>query len=144
MNVGSRQIPGSVLASALLLLCAFFSAPAPEAKWDDLAGIRVTSGSLAGVLVLSIFGSTSSLLSRASQLALLCIALLGTLDLVHLESVSGSAQPRSSSHAAMTTSAAGMSARACNEQNKWPTQPNHGRGVVDARNTPHECSPPRS
>ena len=67
MNVGSRQIPGSVLASALLLLCAFFSAPAPEAKWDDLAGIWVTSGSLAGVLVLSIFGSTSSLLSRASQ-----------------------------------------------------------------------------
>ena len=92
MNVGARQIPGSVLVGALLLVGAFFGAPAPEVKWDDLAGIWVTAGSLAGVLVLSIFGSRPSLWSRASQLALLGTALLGTLDLVHQESVSGSAQ----------------------------------------------------
>ena len=85
MNVGSRKVPGSVWASGLFLLLAFFGSPAPEVKWIDLSGVWVTAGSLAGVLVLSLLGPTVSLWSRTAQLVLLGVALLGTLDLVHLE-----------------------------------------------------------
>ena len=92
MNVGSRKVPGSVLAGGLFLLLAFFGSPAPEVKWIDLAGVWLTAGALAGVLVLSLLGSTSSLWSRAAQLALLGSALLGALSLVHLEPISGSAK----------------------------------------------------
>jgi hypothetical protein len=92
VNVGSRKVSGSVLAGGLFLLLAFFGSPAPEVKWIDLAGVWVTAGSLAGVLVLPLLGPTASLWSRAAQLALLGSALLGALELVHLELISGIAQ----------------------------------------------------
>jgi NitT/TauT family transport system permease protein len=79
--------------SAALLLLAFVFPPAVDTSWTQIANARFGMAMLAGVLILSMIRSTGQAIVIVAQLLLFLSALRVAIEIVHLDAISGQAQP---------------------------------------------------